>query len=549
MSEIKNEWTVMFFFAGDNALSPLIVSQVKAIKDAGFQEHTDVIVHFDSNAKGAPTRLYEVNRERKKDPGLPNTIIGDGNDPYVRNMVEDNVDFSNINTDAGPSSAAISEGLQRPDTVNAKDALTNFIGFCRENYRARHYLLFLVGHGLIVGNDAFLPDDVPESAITLRDFETILRGFSQQVHNEGGAFEVLALHSCSMSAIEVACQLKGTANYMMASEGTSYVGSWPYRQLLKKLFNAVQSAKPDSRESSSYVPTLISKLYALTLFNATDYMLSGYSLDLSLCSLAEENFVRFKEQFQNLVARLKQALADKRGKELIQLAHLESQSYWQEDYTDLYDFCECLRKNCDEQITLQKDIKDACDRLIGKEGDDSSPFSAIVMRSDNFGSKYQYSHGLSVYFPWSEPTDDEPTPVRGAVAQGAPQQRPQEEAPNTTMGRYSQYAFTSDFGDNSWFSFLKEYFKETKRAPLADEAGGSKFTFTNFVPVVFNPFGALGPGGSKETGSYSKETGGYGPACTCPSIKNYPTVEAQIKGKDRTIKAPSITKGLFEAFE
>ena len=63
MAETK-EWTLMFFFAGDNALSPVIVSQLKAIKDAGFQENIDVVVHFDPNEKGTPTRIYDVNRER-----------------------------------------------------------------------------------------------------------------------------------------------------------------------------------------------------------------------------------------------------------------------------------------------------------------------------------------------------------------------------------------------------------------------------------------------------------------------------------------------------
>jgi hypothetical protein len=546
MAEIKNEWTVMFFLAGDKALSPLVVSQVKAIKDAGFQEHTDVLVHFDSNAQGAPTRLYEVNRERKKNPDLPNTMIGDGNDPYVRNMFEDNVDPASIDGNAGPASAAISQALQKPDAVNAKDALTNFLGFCRENHRARHYLLFLVGHGLIVGNDTFLPDDVPASAITLRELDKVLRDFSGQARKEGGTFELLALHSCSMSAVEVAYQLRGTANYMMASEGTSYVGSWPYRQLMKKLFNTVHSAKPEAVESSSYVLTLMSKLYYLTMYNATDYMLSGYSLDLALCSLATEKFDRFKEPFQRLVAVLREALSDERGKEIIQLAHLESQSYWQENYTDLYDFCECLRRRCDEKDALQRYIKEACDGLIGETGERVSPFSDLIIHSDNFGSKYQYSHGLSIYFPWCEPSDDEPSPIRGAAAQGETQQGTQQE-PKSAMGKYGGYDFTADFGDTSWFSFLKDYFEATRR-DVTDKEGG-RFMLADFVPSVFNPFGALGPGGSKETGSYSKETGGYGSGCDCPCLKNYPTKPVTIKGVERKVRIPSISEGLIEAFQ
>jgi hypothetical protein len=552
------EWTVMFYFAGDNALSPLIVSQIKAVKDAGFQEHTNVLVHFDSNAKGAPTRLYEVNRKRKRDPKLEKTMIGDGNDPYVRNLLEDNLnpgDPDEVNPAAGPASAAISNALQRPDTINAKDALTNFVGFCRENYRAKHYLLFIIGHGLIVGNDNFLPDDAPVSAITLLELDTILRDFSRQVRDDGGAFEMLAMHSCSMSAIEVAYQLKGVANYMMSSEGTSYVGAWPYRQLLKKIFNTVQAEKPEARESGSYVPTLMSKLYYLTLYNGSDFMLSGYSLDLALCNIAEESFAGLKEPFQNLVAKLRQALSDVRGKELIQLAHLESQSYWQEDYTDLYDFCECLRRRCNEEDALQKAIKGACDGLIGKNGDKSNPFSALVVHSENFGSKYQYSHGLSIYFPWCEPTDDKPSQVICTTLQNGAQQAPQydeqeEEESNSILRRYKQYAFTNDFEESSWFSFLKDYFDKTQRdSRIEEDGGGSGFIVSNFVPTVFDPLGALGPGGAKETGSFTKETGGYGTDCACPSIKNYPTVKVKIKGKEKKVRAASISEGLTDAFK
>ena len=32
------EWTLMFYFASDNPLAPSIVSQLKALKNAGFHE-------------------------------------------------------------------------------------------------------------------------------------------------------------------------------------------------------------------------------------------------------------------------------------------------------------------------------------------------------------------------------------------------------------------------------------------------------------------------------------------------------------------------------
>ena len=50
--------TVMCFFASDNALSPLLISQLKSIKDAGYEQNTDVLVRFDPNEESAPTRIY-----------------------------------------------------------------------------------------------------------------------------------------------------------------------------------------------------------------------------------------------------------------------------------------------------------------------------------------------------------------------------------------------------------------------------------------------------------------------------------------------------------
>src|SRR6185503_5382155 len=93
-SEFKNDWTLMFFFASDNPLAPLLVSQLKAIKDAGFQEHTEVLVYFDPMEKGCPTKIYNVNCRRKasalalskKDKEHPRSLIGDERDSYIRKM-------------------------------------------------------------------------------------------------------------------------------------------------------------------------------------------------------------------------------------------------------------------------------------------------------------------------------------------------------------------------------------------------------------------------------------------------------------------------------
>jgi hypothetical protein len=578
MSEMK-EWTLMFYLAGDNALAPVIVSQLKAIKDAGFQENIDVLIHFDPNALGAPTRIFDVNRDRKRraraSGRLRDTLIGDHGDPFVRSMREDNVDPDKIIIRHGPASKATRLALKNPDEIDAEKALINFLGFCRENHRAKRYILFLLGHGMVVGNDAFLPDDNPFSAITLKTLGKILTGFTAKVRNDESTFELLALHSCSMSAIEVAYELKDTANYMMASEGPSFVGSWPYRQLLEKIFNNLEQAKETARaqgqnnragskaernpkidalEPKIRVRELVESLFSLTLHNATDFVLAGYSHDLALCSLDEKKFTDVTNSIKNLVGLLIKGLrassaknrsaATRRGqriKELVLLAHWEAQSYWEESYTDLFDFCRCLRERCNPRDDLAK----ACSRVIEN-------LDAIVIRSENFGSKVQYSHGVSIYFPWSSPV--ETVENKPKVARGKDRKNNEDE-PNGILERYGEYVFTKELKENSWLDFLKTYFKTTKRKFRQEEDGKTlKKELLKAARQSFHPSGALASllSGNKPNPELNKTNPETGVSCTCPSIKNYPDEKEFMRDRGRkrkNIQAFQITEEALEAFE
>lgn len=485
LNETK-EWTVMIFLAGDNALSPSMISQLKAIKDAGFQLNSRVLVHFDPNEQGAPTRIFDVGSRRKRkeiqasntDGRAPESGIGDGRDPYVRNMVEDIVDPTLF---AGPAAVKLATKLQKSDDIKADEALELFLGFCFENFAADHYILFLVGHGMIVGNDAFLPDDYPNTGITLKRLAEIL--------GKSPIFDLIGLHSCSMSGVEVAYQLKGMANYLMATEGPSFVGSWPYRQLLKKIFNAVDYAK--AHNINVDVPALINSLYYLCLYNGTDFISAGYSSEICLCKLGTEEVRELTSPIQTLVRWLKAGLQDPYAKKCVLLAHWDSQSYWQETYSDLYDFCRCLRERCDETNELQKFIKTAAKDVMDS-------VEALVVHSDWFGPTYEYSHGLSIYFPWSPPI---------------------EYGYSSIMKQYEHdYAFTQELGNDSWFTFLAMYFKETLRESRETEDGFvSQFNSQPFIEAnaSFDVHGLL-------SNDPTKPDPRVGIECNCGIIKNHP---------------------------
>jgi Clostripain family len=544
----KNKWTLLFFLAGDNNLSPLMISELKALKDAGFQRDTTVLAHFDPNPLGAPTRIYNVNRRRKDLDAASDyprrSMIGDGTDTFIRHLKEDKFDPNEVVVTAGAASTAIATALKSPSEVSVDRALELFLGFARESHPADHYMLFLIGHGMIVANDAFLPDENPVSAISLNRLEEILRPFSKDVRKDGGDFELLALHSCSMSSIEVAYQLKDTAKYMMGTQGISFIGSWPYRQLLKEAFNEIERARGEVD-----IRNLVNDLYSRCLHNGTDFMGAGYSIDLSLCKLQAKEVNMLDKPIQQLVALLKRGLGDERVKQLILLAHWKSQSYWEENFTDLFDFCQCLSRSCDKSFELQKLISEACENVM-------SGIRQLVERSESFGPTYQYSHGLSVYFPWSRPVENLP-----------------DENSNENPGiltRYQGYKFTTDLAGDSWFTFLDRYFKATLRdsrkveddqsfkEETSSERGHELFEAAR---ESFNPFGPLArirPNGSPEAGRSNASLEGGKPlpsvglSCTCPSIKNYPQEVEYDKdeGKARLSKESfSITRGALEAFK
>lgn len=497
MRETK-EWTLMFYFASDNPLAISIVSQLKAIKAAGFHHDANVVAQFDPFTEGTPTHIFDVNLVNKlKTPDIDD-IGFKSNDPFVRNMIEDKLwrdeKTRTIKSDNGQPEGGefVRKALQRvfkekhrvdynpPIAPNGRNgsngetleigeepdpetSLRTFLNFCAEKYPAHHYMLFILGHGIVVGNDIFMLDEhASKQALTLSELGRILSNFKDDIELEGSTFELVSFHSCSVSSLEVAYELQGTANYMLASQGPTFVGSWPYRQILIRIFNDLQEfqRKIDVRQ-------MLIKIFHYCVFNATDFLLAGYSFQLTLIDLTKMS--KIKEPVGKLSAALIKALQDEVHGELIEnfvlLSHWKSQSFFNEMFTDLYDFCFCLSNKIEgfmahpgitlkpEVAGLLADMKQACQDVMKSlvKENPVKPGEAyaeqMIVAADSLGPAFQYSRGLSVYFPWSRPSED-----------------------SRIMSEYAKYKLHTEFpNDRSWLAFLETYFKETQRPVSQDE--------------------------------------------------------------------------------
>ncbi|HEV8428331.1 MAG TPA: clostripain-related cysteine peptidase [Pyrinomonadaceae bacterium] len=658
------EWTLMFYFASDNPLASTIVSQLKAIKDAGYHPDANVIAQFDPHASTTPVHVFDVNSVNKfHDYGL-SKVGFTGNDPFVRDLVLDRL-WSEKNDDIRKKVIAHVKGnpehnpgsvfnppkpfAQMSGEQNPKEALKSFLNFCHLSYPARHYMLFILGHGQVVGNDSLLFDDHAERhSLTLIELGEVLRGFNSDVINdrEPGVVELVALHSCSMSAMEVAYELKGAANYMLASQGPMYVGNLPYRQILIRIFNDLNAklspadingggngkqslveklskpsdpvshylrdrlsqktsrflefyksgTTPDSDLVSTIVQEisdlienedltktapfpkavttngngrippkasitsenlrrlnrlrlsdafpeiarypkqdlekLLSKIFYYSVYNSYDFQLAGYPYDLCLSNLTKLSDV--EEPINQLADKLINGLKDDNPtpRQLIILAHWDAQSFYQEDYVDLYDFCFCLMKRCKERLQdwgalpILNEIHNACDKL--KEALEKGP-NKLVTLSAFSGAAFQYAHGFSIYFPWTKPMTS----------------RMWDE-------EYSEYRLNMK---TRWRDFLNVYFETTMRKTREEELGRTPKGITDNILALISQIGAhvFAGDGSLDKPGPDSPMGKYGPddpfgagSCNCPTIKNYPSHIGMAKRDDGKEVPVHLSEDFFE---
>jgi hypothetical protein len=552
MAEMK-EWTLMFYFAGDNPLAPGIVAQLKSLKNAGYHPEANVVAYFDPQPAGTPAHIFDVNGILKLKYPDKDDIGFASNDTFVRNLIEDRLWGNETSRKGKPIREMVKQQFERrhknytyslpPLTKELAEAehgensgsgpeksLRSFINFCADAYPAKHYMLFILGHGLVVGDDVFLFDEhAAEHSVTLIQLGDALAEFKGRIP-KGSEFELVSFHSCSMSSLEVAFQLQGTANYMLASQGPAFVGSWPYRQILIRVFNDLKDNLKDHTEID--VKVMLRKIFDYVYYNSTDYLLAGYSFDLCLFDLNESKVTAIAEPIYDLSKALIDGLKNVENPLVsysILLAHWKSQSQWQENYTDLCDFCFCLYGYCEDFIKAvnapspYEKIRAACKRVMDvlMEPDSEHSDNPIIL-AKFAGPDSQYSHGLSVFFPWTRPTAD----------------RKIMKKDKDGKTEYECYRFNQ----TGWFDFLNQYWGpqelnkpvagSTMRASRKDEADKAKYDpreesteddnlFEDIASLMFNAAGPLNVNGALNDSGKVNPQDPTGDECTCGSIKNY----------------------------
>ena len=439
-------WTVMVYLAGDNNLTTECMFALTEMKQAKFGKHVNVVAQFDPSDPHLPTHRYHIKRRGKK-KGFRHDIIDRAG--YIGDNGE--VRFTNESLKAQALALARQSELQlrrsaldqvylrgspTEEAVITDDTdtgcpitLYNFISFCLQEYPANHYLVVLSGHAGGTERDYLLRDESSAGSLTFNELKNV---FARVKNDLGKPIDILGMDNCLMSMAEICYELRGLAEIVVGCESFSPASGWPYREVLERL--ATDFVSPQLPPEQSIAESAARAIVKEYVNYYAHYWIAGLSVTQSALNVCKVE--KLREVIDGLAGVMEQTLVEEwRGNEAtpagrqfhdaLLLAHWEAQSYNGEQFVDLFDFCDCLDARMDDGAVAEqcRTVKE----FLRNE---------FVLTSCYSGAAYQYSYGVSLYFPWSQ------------------------VAPS-----YWNLDFVKDSDGSSWGNFLKTYTLLTRRAP------------------------------------------------------------------------------------
>lgn len=434
------DWTVMVYMAGDNNLSADCIWALTEMKKVQGAERINIIAQFDPSDGRARTRRYEITTP---------DVHGYGSENGSRPLADFAFDFASYNprTDEvhfeheSPKANALASmraekrrrrarengnplaalpghrpeilGASFNDTNTASPVtLYNFLSHGVHYYPAKHYLIILSAHSGGIEPSYLMKDESSGGYMSFADLELVFAQLKSDLTSEDApadgrakSIDVLGFDSCLMSMAEICYELRDHVSIVVGSETYTPSSGWPYLPILQSLSNCLtltddkatgdeQGLHPEATELATQIVDSYVNFYR-------DYSAAGVAVALSAMRVQRmpDLIPLVKELTTAMIGELVREHPEINGEpgpatrpftDALVLAHWEAQSYNGEWYVDLVDFCECLQRRIPEGA-----VYEACRGVI--EFVDQQ----LVVKSSFTGADYQFSRGVSVYFPWS----------------------------------------------------------------------------------------------------------------------------------------------------
>lgn len=494
----SKEWTIMIYMAGDNNLAvdmAYALEQIKEISSSGADK-ANLFVYYDGNSPSIPTLYCDFS-----EPDAPK---------YVRSFrVEDKL---------YPVTA-------RPNENAAdKRSILNFVDWCVNKVevahsgtvsygrRAERYAMIFSGHSLGFHDIGLFRDETSGRSMKMADLYSMLqRVVGTRVELEGEAdrrqlagedreretavllgqkLDILGFDSCVMGMLEVGYQFGTVAKTMIASEGSVPNAGWTYAKILGCIARGDERGENADSVAEHFVEQFIRSQDSFTV--------GGVSVDMAAWDLGQlpglaiafdelsEELVRcFAEPGSKLYRYMQRALLH---------VHWRCQTYMYDQNVDLGDFCELLDAECAAVIEdIGGETVEPLERVREKCRSVLEELRKAIILSGFSGGEYQYSNGISIFFPWSR------------------------EGYEVSRKNYESLLFVKDDADNReffWNGFLKKYLNEVAlrpfEPPTPDAAVGARYRYYSGVTFADDiPARAIGTAAGKMASHEGSKLAGH----------------------------------------
>jgi Clostripain family len=405
------DWTVMVYMAGDNNLSENMAFSLEGLAafpsftKPGDNSNINLLAYFDGASLTAPT--YYLNYSDLKA----------GQEAERHAVTQDDL----FHPDAAREKIVDPQG-DVPERLEQNSAsaysILNFVRWCIESEGcvAKNYAIIFSGHSFGFHGTSFMRDESSGSYLTLFKFRWALEKANELYlkDQENSKIAILGFDSCVMSMLEVGYELKDVAQTIVASEGSLPNSGWGYAPMLKEFITC--NPRSSNGESSYAVESAKEFVEAFTNHQAS-LAIGGRSVDISAWNLVRvgdlvksvntlavelNKHLDLTEKYENESITDADIRVYQELKKILLLSHIDTQTYMHEQCVDLKDFClrlvlECKFMEGGQDAKIFDEIKSLCGNIIDQ-------VDTCVLKCGYSGDEYQFSNGISLYFPWSHLT-------------------------------------------------------------------------------------------------------------------------------------------------
>ena len=414
------DWTVMIYMAGDNNLSGDMANQLEALNEFRFPGGTarpdlaevNLFAYLDSGSLTAPTRYMDLSRSDPHDHDVTSRDI-------ITSMKKHKI-----------------ENGGNPENSASAYSIISFVRWCIEKRggRANNYVLIFSGHSSGFQASTFMIDRSTGRFLSLRRFRWALETIKNEYlfpdrKDRDRKIAIVGFDSCQMGMLEIGHEIKTVAHTIVASEGNTPNSGWGYGPMLHQFIEHPEHFLIDSEKSPQYLARPgwvltdegikeVAKTFVQQYVKRQQkYAISGNSIDMSAWDLevispvAEKTgeLGRMLSDMLGLEYLLRDGNITKEGavihdatKSLIARSRRNCQSYMHEQAVDLVDFCQQLMLGCVETARLLpgasrkpfNHLQKLCSDLLDAA-------RTCILRTGFSGDEYQYSKGISLFFPWT----------------------------------------------------------------------------------------------------------------------------------------------------